>query len=365
MKVVIVSGSYPPIKCGVGDYTSWLMNGLNHELESVTVISSKTARPTDEVRPIIDIWNISSTGRVVRDISSLRPDLVHIQYPTVSYGRKLGINLLPLVLRMRFPRLPVIVTAHEYHDASVLGKLRVILTVLFAHRIITVNVETYQSLKRALPFKSIALIPIGSNIPVAELTQDNRMKLRARFGLTTMKLVTYFGFIDPSKGVERLVMAAAGLPADYKVLLVTSYRPDDDYHKSVRKLVDQAGGKVIWTDYLSPEDVSGLLQESEAVVLPFDSPTSLRRGSLVAAIAHGLPTIITGPVRDPLIDRQNCLVLSSVTPEAIVRSITELSKDAELSKIIRVNAHVLGKTFDWEKIANEHCRLYEALVERR
>src|SRR5690606_22549500 len=53
------------------------------------------------------------------------------------------------------------------------------------------------------------------------------------------------------------------------------------------------GQAVQRTGWLPPEAVSAHLQACDVVVLPYRDGASLRRGSLLAALVHGLPIVTT------------------------------------------------------------------------
>src|SRR5439155_1400567 len=52
---------------------------------------------------------------------------------------------------------------------------------------------------------------------------------------------------------------------------------------------------VTWTGRRTDEDVSRILAAADVFVAPFDGGASIRRGSLMAGLAHGLPVVSTSP----------------------------------------------------------------------
>ena len=89
MKVMMVTGSYPPLKDGVGDYTYRLCYTLRQFLgeDSVYVVSTRTGRADEEHPrdfPVVSEWNLKGIVQVIKQVRSLRPDVVHIQYPAAG-----------------------------------------------------------------------------------------------------------------------------------------------------------------------------------------------------------------------------------------------------------------------------------------
>ena len=69
------------------------------------------------------------------------------------------------------------------------------------------------------------------------------------------------------------------------------------YLQRVQALVDQLGlsERVRWTGFTAAAEVSANFFASDIAVLPYRDGASFRRGSLMAAIAHGMPVISTEP----------------------------------------------------------------------
>ena len=100
MRVCFVSGSYPPVRCGIGDYLQQLCHALSEQGTSVDVITSAEsgiARRDAEVHlwPEVRNWSLACLPVVKRLLSQIQPDIVNIQYPTQAYGRRVAINLMP------------------------------------------------------------------------------------------------------------------------------------------------------------------------------------------------------------------------------------------------------------------------------
>src|SRR5512141_3088633 len=104
MRILFIAGSYPPQKCGVGDYTKHLAWPLSNRIGvRVAVladeeISHAPRDPQVEEFPFVKGWRVSDIPRVVKVLKEWKPDIVHIQYPTQGfYGRKILPYDLPLI----------------------------------------------------------------------------------------------------------------------------------------------------------------------------------------------------------------------------------------------------------------------------
>ncbi len=102
MRVLLITGSFRPMRCGVGDYTCNLAEALavdpkNH-VGVLTGISGEAKGKSAgiEIFPVIKNWSLSEAVKVIKIILYWSPDIVHVQYPTQGYGN----GLLPWVLPM-------------------------------------------------------------------------------------------------------------------------------------------------------------------------------------------------------------------------------------------------------------------------
>lgn len=359
MKVLMITGSYPPIRCGVGDYTERLVSNFSKS-EQIEIITSKGAAPTTRVHPLIDSWKLSRISTVLKEIKKLNPDVIHIQHPSVMYGKNIMINVLNIAIKLSFPRTPLFVTLHEYHDASLLGKIRILTTGILADKIISTNEESFFKLKKFFSNR-IELIHIGSNVPVSAISRDDFEAIREKYLPGSRKVLVYCGFVDPSKGLEPLIDAVGDMQ-NCGLIIATEKDTDNPYHVILSQRI--SGKNINWTGYLSTEALSRILSVADYAVLPFSKPASLRRGSLIAAITHGLPTITTGPVNKPLEDGINVVALDEVTAKGIETSVERLSNDDNLNKLLKVNMKKISNLFDWRNIASQHSRLYTKSIKK-
>jgi len=114
-------------------------------------------------------------------------------------------------------------------------------------------------------------------------------------------------------------------------------------------------GVVDYLGLLPAEQVSQWLQASRFLFFPYDRGISDRRGTFMAALAHGKPVLTAPPVVPmPFIKNR----LHAVWPEKTdVSNYTEmfikLLMDNELIRRLEQGAKGLSSCFTWERIASE------------
>ena len=356
MRILLVAGSYPPEPCGVGDYTEKLANSLA-ALKGVHVgvlITSAPGRISTHTSPIelinvVEQWNFSELPRIIRAIRQWGPDLVHIQYPSQGFFFRRLPSFLPLLCRLIGIR--VIQTWHEPHRMR--GALHFLLQTLGANGLIFVR-PNYLDMIPALFCRLIkhvhkAIIPNASSLPISSLDETKRLELRARYIGSNKRLVVFFGFLYPSKGIELLFDIATPISDS---LIIAGAVKDKEY---MRQLVDVAQAKgwredqLHFTGFLSPQDAADLLKIPDAVVLPFLDGGGEWNTSIHSALAQGTLVITTAiPPRGDEPKRN----LFTAAPSDIYEMRAALDRLAG-----RRSAPISAET-QWQRIATAHLDFY-------
>jgi glycosyltransferase involved in cell wall biosynthesis len=303
MKILLVTGSFPPMPCGVGDYTAKLAESLAHRKNTeVAVLTDRRGENSlngcpYQFLPGADGWRIAETLRITRDVQKWRPDVIHFQYP----GREYGILQFVLPMLFRIMGYPVFLTLHEYYyidDCHSLLTAILHLPNMLAARGVVVTREEYRKLMPSiyagiLRRKAVRHIRIASSIPTILLDDAERGKVRGRYGDLGSSFVSYFGFVSPQKGLEDLFRIAD--PGKNYIILICTLQESDAYHKKILGIIGTPpwNGRVTVTGFLSEIEVGRILSASDAVVLPFRNGVTVGNSSLHGAVAQGTFTLTT------------------------------------------------------------------------
>ena len=360
IKVLLITGSYPPMRCGVGDYCYLLAKAIatNPEVQ-VTVLTSETKISTDpnekiKVLPLIKKWSLTETIKAIKIIYRCSPDIVHIQYPTQGYGSGYLPWILPIISFLMMKR--VVQTWHEEYNNWRLT-LRLFLKAIVPDVLITLH----PSYKKLLPpkfrwaswFKKTVFIPIASNIPIVKMTECQKLTLKQRYLKKQKRLIVFFGFIYPSKGVE-LLLEIADSKSDH-IVIAGEFGDNQDYNQ---KLIKQASselwtGKITVTGFIPSNKISELLTIADAVILPFrDGRGELNRGSAYAAISHKVFTITTSKKINGYDKKRNVYYakIDDISEMKYALSQYAGNKRKENSEIDKD---------EWQDIANQHIEIYK------
>lgn len=324
MNVLLVTGSYPPSVCGVGDYTKLLHDYLIRSKISLTVFNIGESTWT-ELLLLVYKSNF---------------DIVHFQYPTIGYGK----SIMPQIFCFLYWG-KIVFTIHEYSERHILRRLSML---IFKLRPGLKFIFTNQFEKKAFGIKGFnKIIPIGSNIPTSkEIT-----------GVRSNSVVS-FGLIRPDKGIEKYISLVNKLNTN-KIKFYLVGMVDDrfsDYYLSISKLAKESNIKIILN--LSSNEVSKLLSEVKYAYLPFPDGASDRRGSMLAAMANGCIVISQrGKYTDDSLGKS---VYLSDDLNEIENFITNPNKDVEDDLLDNSRDYLVSR--DWKNVAQLHLDFYEGLM---
>lgn len=336
--VLIVSGSWPPQPCGVGDYTEVLSRELeNHGISVARFRSNRFSR--------------FYSSEIVDEIKETDCDLVHIQYPTAGYGR----SLTPSALARSIRKKPVVVTLHEY---SLFRWYRRAWFGPFAQhcaaRVFTTDDERDLFQRRFPARKGLdSTIEIGSNIPASP--QKDRQPDR----------VCYFGLIAPGKGIDEFLglcalAASAAINLSFELIGAIPER-HIRYANEILKRAAAFNVRILLN--LPEHAVADRLGGSTYAYLPFPDGASAKRGTLAAAIVNGLIVITKHSRITPQWVRS--ATLNAKTPSEALDALLRLQSDSHSHLALRDRAGSAASHFRWDAIAQRHADLYQRLLTTR
>jgi glycosyltransferase involved in cell wall biosynthesis len=302
-------------------------------------------------------WN--ATDGLIRS----RASVFVIQYNPFSYGR-LGVTL-PLVVgvaRLRRTKRDarIVLMCHEtvtmapgvrWCAIRQLHRVQLAFLLALSHSAF-VSVGAWIPTLRALGARGARRLPVGSNMPDR---RADRVAVRASLSMESAFVVTSFSTGHPSHRDDYLVSAIEAVlkerPDAVVVTLGAGRQPVMTRHPSVLEVVP---------GLLEARDVAGLLAASDLFISPYVDGASTRRGTIMAALQHGVAvastignstdTDLASHLKIQDIDGTDTLKCLRATASALARD--DVARAAHGS----AGRALYESSYDWDVIARELTR---------
>lgn len=381
----MISGDFPPMISGVGDYCAHVsrsLSELGHKVEVVTTVGATggdfLGGSPVVVRPVVSMWQLREFQKVLTLADrGDRTCVLDLQYHCpATYGHRMLVNFLPMLTRAIRPQARVVVTMHGFHEQGVLFRLRALPMLRLAHGVIFVDRKNERLLGAYSGHepRRLRFIPIAANIPPMEVTAEERRRLRRELGFGEQEVVVaFFGGIGRLKGFHHLVEAVGLARTEFglsAVLLAIGGFHEDGVNRGYQEQMKAAISKKPASDWVKlvaappPARVSQLLHCADIAAYPFLDGVGENSGSMMAALAHGLPTIATkGPGNPPDFESHfGVALVPPGDPRIMAERIVALVKSPESRARMKRRALETTQERSWVSIATQTAEFFRCLL---
>jgi glycosyltransferase involved in cell wall biosynthesis len=394
--------SYPPDRCGVAIYTKKLAYSLSRHL-NICIIANKDDSEDfiiNRKMKVMRSWKRNTLFyffEIWKTVLKENPDIIHIQYEYLLYGVRKYAILFPLLLILfKFLKKPIILTMHSvilrdkltshffgmhgvgYRFALIKRAILIIFTKLIGwltDYIIVHNnlMKLYLVLEYNFAYDKIWVIPHGIDEPKFKLDK-NKAKVLMR--LNDSKVILFYGFIIPGKGVENLLKAMPIILREIKnvtLIIASGYHPrlsieNPGYLGTIQRVISQTNlnDVVIFENkFISEEILSSYISASDVIVFPYDEDAIIgASGALASCALSKRPVIVTNIPRfnQDIKNNFNGILVDPKNEEQLAEMIILLLKNEELSNFLSENLYVSNVGRKWSQVAERHFTVYKDIV---
>jgi glycosyltransferase involved in cell wall biosynthesis len=288
-----------------------------------------------------------------------RPMFV-LQYNPFNFGRWGFAPWLPVTLwrlKRSSPRPRMALMAHEMYypitdwRSAIMGgwqRLQFFLVRVMCDVVFTSVGPWADAIRSHWPRRPVHHLPVASNLPDM---RHARADARERLALADEAIVlAAFGTDHPSRLLDYVIHAARGV--------ASSGHPTVVLNLGFKALPLNAGPlvRVITPGHLDEEEVARHLAAADIYLAPFSDGVSTRRGTLMAALQHGLAVVGTDGhnTDDTLRDAVTSLRLTPVgNGDAFASAVRELAAQPETRVELGSHARALYEAeFDWPVVSD-------------
>jgi glycosyltransferase involved in cell wall biosynthesis len=366
MKIGIIS-TYPPLDCGIGTYSSYLIEELRRLKNRVYIICHRGGEGLD-CYPAFNYNDPDLPHRAFEAMMKFTPDLVHIQHEFGLFGEQKGMNVIPLAYKFKLSHIPIVITLHtvsekpDYEEQIIRKALVEIAEATIVH-------EEYQRelIKEHLGHEDkIWVIPHG----VRKIKPVLKVNAKKKLGLVGKKIVLLQGYFRRSKNFERVVRLFPKIAEDVDdaLLLIASgaRRPEDiAYRDEFLEFVAKSRAKDKIKVLLGPfpeQRFDLILSSADVAVLPYLK--GAQSGIMAHCLAFAKPMVISSDTQ-ALVDliQKTRSGLVAKTDAELTEAIIKILTDKNLAKDFSDHARrYVEKHLSWQIIASKHMAVYNKIL---
>jgi glycosyltransferase involved in cell wall biosynthesis len=221
--------------------------------------------------------------------------------------------------------------------------------------------------------EKILIIPHGTRNPFIKNEEGGREATRAACGVPqNMKMVLAFGFLEPDKGFEELMMVVSRMREAFLVIAGEKASKDDgqfvDRLQAIGDFQLENRFKLI-NHYLEEIELLKLMTASDVIVMPYRpvGPDDMHysvSGILHLALSQGRPIVACSNPK--FVELEN-LIPELVVPSMDLRALNSILKrvmtDAPFRKLAVAKILKYASETSWEKVARLHVKAYEKALQ--
>lgn len=372
LKVVLVGTAYP-LRGGIAHYFALLARHLSkrHNVTTITfsrqypafLFPGKTQEEqgdggaSEPAAQLIDSVNPFTWISTARRIASMKPDVLIFKYWLPFFGPCFG-TIAGLVRRWTGARIIFICDNVIPHERRI-GDIAV---TRFAFQFVDLFIVQSHAVEKELKEFRHKANAVFVPHPVYEIFGGTTSKARARakLGITSKRVLLFFGYVRRYKGLDTLLEAFAFLrkTLDVHLMVVGEFYHDERIY---RKLIGDLGignHVTVVSDYVPNGRVGEYFSAADVVVLPYRSATQ----SGIAQIAYQFdkPVIATdvGGLAEVVRHDVTGFIVPPENPAALAEAVTHFyRKKCESAFVQAVRKE--KKKYSWEPLV----RVIETLGE--
>lgn len=301
-KILLICPSSIPSFCGIAKFTNKLILILQEAGHSCKLVTNRHQKQRSGVEkefnyPVakIDVtW--SNLNPLLKQVVDFKADIIHIEYNSTEFGRRLFPSLLPFFLKLLFPKKELQVMIHEFSNYTILGKIRHTLPVILADKVFCSDNNELTSLNKftkGIFNRKLEVLTLGilSNSSSGQAPKKDFKPITNEREIN----ILFHGHIQPSNGLDYLIQAMQILNksktkykfklnifGDIKQLINYGNRTEEitKYQESIKEQLKDLENYKIFGD-IDPESdqFKGNLEKMDLFVFPDTFGINIRRSS--------------------------------------------------------------------------------------
>jgi len=355
-KLLIVSGTYPKMMCGVAKHVDIIAKGAAqlgiydvHVLTSNANEIDTAIAKTYQVHPIVVSWHLQHAFSITAKILKLKPDVVHIQNPTAKYCRfgALTISAIALTLKTIAPDIQLVVMQHDIAVGKRWFRFRYQPLLMCADSIVVSNIRDYQAVcDQYINPEKIYISPVASHMTPKLNRLESRETAREKLNIPhdTVVLI-YFGFIHPGRHLDLIIRAIPHLSILDKPIKFIAMGSDANDAKGTTEALKSLASvlhlekNVSFSGYATEDQIFTTLAAADVFVSLPQRGADMRNTTIHTPLLAGLPVVTLQNkdyYKDNILEQLGCITIDRLNEldvaNAIIKALNLKQNDTYLSQ---------------------------------
>lgn len=371
--------TFPPRECGIATYSQDLILAIKNKFTNSFSIQIAALESQNEkhdykepIYAVLEADNSNSYVELAKNINEndqLKIVLIQHEFGLFRGNEDDFISFLNAINK---PKIVVCHTVLPRPDEKFKMHVQNINNEVEAFIVMTNNSAKILETDYQVAAEKISVIPHGTHL----VEHIDKKVLKAKYGLTSKKIISTFGLLSSGKCLETTINALPTIEKEHPDVLFliigkthpTVFKQEGEiYRDSLKARIKELGleNNVKFVDeYLSLEVLLEYLQLTDIYLFTSKDRNQAVSGTFSYAISCGCPIISTPiPHAIEVLEGGSGIIVDFENPEQLAEQVNRLLKDEKLRKNIAANGiHKIAPTA-WQNSALAHIALFGKISE--
>jgi glycosyltransferase involved in cell wall biosynthesis len=372
--------SYPPRECGIATYSQDLLNAINNKFTNTFACSICALESMNEQHTYLQepkyILNTDEHNSFIKTAVAINNDeqikVVVIQHE-FGFFAKNEIEFKIFFEQISKPIVFVFHTVLPMPDTKFKIKVQQMAAVASSIVVMTNNAAEILMKDYAIPKFQITVIQHGTHL----VPPLDKLVLKHKFDFTDKLILSTFGLLSSSKGIETSLDALPAIIKLYPNVLFlilgkthpTVFKNEGEIYREFlhQKIVDLGLEQHVQfvNEYLQLDTLLAYLQLTDIYLFTSKDPNQAVSGTFSYALSAGCPIVSTPiPHAQEILDHNCGVLIDFQNSKQLSNAVINLLQDEHKRKEITLNGlHKMASTA-WENAAIAHVKLFESIIKK-
>ena len=363
---IVIIGPVHPFRGGISQFTAHLFEVLSQGNEVLSInfkrqypsflFPGKTQYDRSNIflqipnERLLTPYNPFSFSSTASRIIDFKPDLVIFNYWIPFMALAYGIISRKIKQKQN---IKIITIAHnlESHEKWAFAEKLIKYGMQYSDSIVTLSHSVYDDGKRLFPKKDITL-GFHPTYTFYNNNRFNKQESKEKMGLKDKKVILFFGYIKPYKGLDILIKSLPfvleQMPDAHLLIVGEVYGNSKLYYDLINEL--ELNDKVTFRRQFVPnEEVEIFFKAADVLALPYKQAT--QSGVAQIGFDMGLGAVVTpvGGLPEIIEDKETGIVAKSCSSDDFAQAVVDFFKLDE--KKLKENIKIENRKYSWNRFA--------------